>query len=687
MRPAATISRPCRPGNIGFGRKRLSFATAKSEVDLADYRHQDTALQPLTGFEQQVRQLPGDLILAGLPEATPDDKRLKQIVRNNCTSCHTPSYPLQHRFDETGWNAVIQTMKSINVYGVYKPGGEVNPVLDFHQKELAAYLARARGPGEGFKIMTRPRPTGEAARAVFTEYDVPLNPDQALPAPDHPIDGSDWSLGTPSRVGSLPHDAAADLDGNLWFAAVMPNRTMSVGRIDAKSGTIKPFKIDAANGLAAVSHGLIRDDKGMIWFNAHISRGSLARIDPKTEKISVYIPPIGRSPIDEPVTLDFDGTGGIWAGTADGVVRFDPVAERFSEFKSLTPRTANGGIGTTCRIAGDRDGNVWWTQMAFDIVAKADIKTGKSAEWTLPPVVDQIKLATPDDIRFYDTYAPTDIGTPFPWSQGPRRIGMDRAAGVLWVANSWGGSLTRVDTASGDMTFVPLPNPATQQPYEATVDQSHNVWAPMWTTDQIAKFDPTTSKWTIFDLPMHAARCIACSSRTLTAKRWSSPCRAPARSRSCRCAAKPIWLPSKGRLGRSPLWTAPRSGALLSRGAGADAPACCYGVRIREAPQRPREDNCGRNAMQKTLLVLTVVLLCSSSAFSQQTQQRPTALREIIPGHYAFSSGSFNSGLIVTSEGVVVLDALESRRREGRTRGDCQYDSAAGSFFGLLDVP
>jgi glyoxylase-like metal-dependent hydrolase (beta-lactamase superfamily II) len=51
--------------------------------------------------------------------------------------------------------------------------------------------------------------------------------------------------------------------------------------------------------------------------------------------------------------------------------------------------------------------------------------------------------------------------------------------------------------------------------------------------------------------------------------------------------------------------------------------------------------------------------LCSFSALSQQTQ-RQTALREIIPGHYVFSSGTFNSGLIVTSEGVVVLDALNS---------------------------
>jgi Carboxypeptidase regulatory-like domain len=237
---------PLPAGKYRVWAQALSFAAAKSEVDLAAARHQDFVLSPLTDFEQRVRQLPGDLILAGLPDATPDDQRLKQIVRNNCTSCHTPSYTLQHRFDETGWNAIIQTMKSINVYGIYKPGAEPNQVLDFHQHELAAYLARARGPGaDGFKIVTRPRPSGEAARAVFKEYDVALNPDQTLPAPDHPNDGSDWSLGTPSRIGSLPHDAAADLDGNLWFAATMPNRTMSVGRIDAKTGAVKPFRVDA----------------------------------------------------------------------------------------------------------------------------------------------------------------------------------------------------------------------------------------------------------------------------------------------------------------------------------------------------------------------------------------------------------------------------------------------------------
>ena len=39
----------------------------------------------MTDLERQVRQLPGDLILAGLPEEGADDVRMKRLVRNNCT--------------------------------------------------------------------------------------------------------------------------------------------------------------------------------------------------------------------------------------------------------------------------------------------------------------------------------------------------------------------------------------------------------------------------------------------------------------------------------------------------------------------------------------------------------------------------------------------------------------------------
>jgi streptogramin lyase len=221
------------------------------------------------------------------------------------------------------------------------------------------------------------------------------------------------------------------------------------------------------------------------------------------------------SPIDGPVTLDFDGQGGVWAGTPDGVLRFDPKTESFAEFKSKTARTANGGQGSTYGIAGDRDGNVWWTQMAFDTIAKSDVREGTAREWKLPMVKDEYDRTTEADRKFYEGYAPRDIGTPFPWSQGPRRIGIDRNADVLWVAESWGGTLTRVDTRSFAMTTVPLPNPTTDQPYSANVDQNHNVWTPMWTTDRIGKYDPEAKTWTMFDLPTRGTEVRISSMRQL----------------------------------------------------------------------------------------------------------------------------------------------------------------------------
>lgn len=480
----------------------IGFATAKIEIALGTVKQHDFSLAPIKDTEQRIIQMPGDLILAGLPGDTRDDLRMKQIFRNNCTSCHTPSYTLQHRFDEAGWNAVIGAMKSINVYGFYRPNAPINPVLDFHQKELAHYLAKARGPDDSaFHVTTRPRPSGEAARVVFREYDIPLNPDQDLPSKVSTNDGSDWMMGTPSRVGSLPHDAAADFDGNLWFAVIAPTKRGTVGRIDAKTGDVKFFRVAAQNGLAADAHGLIRDAKGMIWFNVWMPRGGLARINPKTEKIDVFLPPQGMSPVEGPVTISYDGQGEIWGTTVRGALRLDPDTAHFTEYHSVTETMPNGGIGSSYGIVGTADGNAWWTEMAFDTIEKSDIKTGKTTEWKLPPVAEEAKLANEADHKFYATYGPKDIGTPFPWSQGPRRIGIDRDLGLIWVADSWGGNLLRIDTETAEMKFIPFPSPATEQPYHAVPDTDHNVWASMWTTDQIAKYEPATGKWTLFDLP------------------------------------------------------------------------------------------------------------------------------------------------------------------------------------------
>ena len=170
---------PLPAGKYRVWAQAISFQTAKADVDLAARRKQGFVLTPTKDF---VRQLPGNVMLSALPEETEQDKRMKRLVRNICTGCHTASYALQHRFDEAGWNAIIELMKNANVYGTFM-GNERKPsgILDYHQKELAAYLARARGPGESaMRFTPDPRPSGEAARVMFKEYDVPLDPDEIV---------------------------------------------------------------------------------------------------------------------------------------------------------------------------------------------------------------------------------------------------------------------------------------------------------------------------------------------------------------------------------------------------------------------------------------------------------------------------------------------------------------------------
>ena len=76
------------------------------------------------------------------------------------------------------------------------------------------------------------------------------------------------------------------------------------------------------------------------------------------------------------------------------------------------------------------------------------------------------------------------------------------------------------------------------------------------------------------------------------------------------------------------------------------------------------------------LRIASILLAWSISVFSAQAQQTPPptpenqtgALRQIIPGHYAFVAGRFNSGVIATSDGVLVVDAIapESVSRQQR---------------------
>jgi streptogramin lyase len=493
------------PGEYQVWAQADAFETARAKVNLAAARHQDFVLKPLQDFQ---RQLTGDQLLASLPDGTPDDRRLKRVVRNSCTSCHQPNYILQERFDIAGWTAILDLMKRVNVAGGYLgAASEPAPIIDAHEKELAAYLARISGPeSSAMNFKLRPRPTGEAARAVFTEYDVPIAPDEKNGTEYITNDGSDWSLGTPSSLSGAHgiHDAQADLSGNIWFSYNVANHDISLGRVDAKTGALKTFKVAGLHGLAANGHGITRDRQGNLWFNVSAGMeggpGRLAKIDPVTEKIDVFTPPQGMTgPTTAAGTVDVDGKGKIWATTGPGAVRFDPETKQFTEFKSSVYENSDG-IGNTYGLAADADGNAWWAQMNMDTMSKSDIKSGKVTQVKIPPAPGQTDLVTEEERKVY-AHAGSTWVIAVPWAEGPRRLGADKNGHAIWVCDWWGGNLAKIDTHSLKVTMIPLPRPDAQQPYQAQVDSNHNVWINLMNADEVVKFDPKSSKWVEYPFP------------------------------------------------------------------------------------------------------------------------------------------------------------------------------------------
>jgi streptogramin lyase len=78
-------------------------------------------------------------------------------------------------------------------------------------------------------------------------------------------------------------------------------------------------------------------------------------------------------------------------------------------------------------------------------------------------------------------------------------MGTDKNDDLLYIGNSWAGTLARINTHTQEMRVIPLP-PNTK-PYQVAVDNNHNAWLNVWMSDVVLKYDPQAGKFTTFDLP------------------------------------------------------------------------------------------------------------------------------------------------------------------------------------------
>ena len=478
----------------------VGFATSRGEVKIAGAQpaKHAFALQPIEDFTPQ---LTSSEWLAAFPATTREDKRMKELFRVNCNECHSLSLALLSPFDEQGWQAIIERMDGMTGSDAISDGGEgerpTRSTLAFHKVELARYLAKVRGPGSQLKFKLQPRPTGDAAKVVMTEF--------AIPPSRHPnelawADGVDWSKGPASgqHGATGTHDLNIDFSGNAWVTESSSSPSgRTITKVDSKTGQVSAFRWRAPGAKTDLrAHGIGgRDAQGNIWFDTF---GNLGKIDPATEKFELYIPPPGTGGVR--LTTDVDSKGFVWAASRYGAMRFDPNTKKWKYFQSLTPADGN-----SYGVAGDADGNGWWTTYWADILTMVDIKTGKSHEVPLDPpgAKERAELSTPADREFYDEIGAlkwSHVNT-IPGAIGPRRLGADKKAGLVWVPLFHASSIAKIDIKTRKATYYPLPIDST--PYFLVVDKNHVVWTNLLTDDRVARFDPKSEAWTFFRLPTH----------------------------------------------------------------------------------------------------------------------------------------------------------------------------------------
>ena len=252
----------------------------------------------------------------------------------------------------------------------------------------------------------------------------------------------------------------------------------------------------------AQTHGMTRDPNGILWFNVNPGRGGIGRMDPKTERLDVFIPPSGMSPTGGATTVDYDGKGKIWSSSPDGALRFDPDTGQFTEFKSITYKTPNG-TGVTYGAAADRDGNGWWAEMVLDIIGKGNVATGKAEEIRLAAGAGRTRPRHARSAEILRDLQPAGFQQPAAVGAGAAPHGHRQGGRRLWVGNSWGANLARINTKTNETTYVPLPN--RQQPYHVHVDKQHRPWTNLWGADRVMRYDPKSGVWTAFDLPTRGA--------------------------------------------------------------------------------------------------------------------------------------------------------------------------------------
>jgi virginiamycin B lyase len=391
----------------------------------------------------------------------------------NCTQCHTLERVARSTHNEQQWVGVLQRMGRYaqgstperpqlrpNEHG----GGNNNPILQQSMSgregedpvmrdrlgAAAKYLATinlSAGPTWSYPLETYPRLTGKSTRVIITEYDLP-------------------------RKETLPHDAAADSQGMIWYGDF---GTHMLGMLDPKTGKVTEYPLPITKpGAPLGSLDLVLDKQENIWMGT-MYQGSLAKFDRRTRTFQTWGSPDfktrdeARIAMVMPINTDVDGQ--VWIG-GDNEYQVDVKTGQW--------KTVDYAVGlkdpalakelSSYGVSSDSRNNFYGMNLNGTYIIKIDGKT---------------RQVTP--------YA-----TPTP-NAGPRRGHMD-AQDRLWFAEFRANKVAMFDTKAEKFQEWPVATPWTNV-YDAIADKAGFAWAGGMNNDRVVRVNTKTGEAVEYLLP------------------------------------------------------------------------------------------------------------------------------------------------------------------------------------------
>jgi ligand-binding sensor domain-containing protein/signal transduction histidine kinase len=251
-------------------------------------------------------------------------------------------------------------------------------ILNFRQEQFGYYGHRPGDPNSlspGRVKAIYQEPNGALWIGFFPRALDRLDPNTGQITHYIPKRGNENGLSEGTNVDSIYKDAA----GYLWVGG----GASGLDRLDEHTGRFKHYRYnpDDPNGLMSDNVFTIYGDRnGHIWIG---QQNGISRFAPATERFTNYKPdPNNPDSLANWIWIIYqDRSGALWLGTFGGaLIRFDDKAKNFAAYTpdSRDPHRLNGGGITT--IHEDRTGTFW--AGGFDGLYRFNRQEGRFTRYT-----------------------------------------------------------------------------------------------------------------------------------------------------------------------------------------------------------------------------------------------------------------------------------------------------------------